>query len=212
MSSNFIKEPTMLFSLNDVVGVSDLALVMACYLGSVCDIGACGKVSKMYTYIFFQREYDGKSLVNKVISQNFLSRLEMFFPERFSKVNGGQDNVALYFCQFLSRYEYCFSGSAVLATMTGIGVGDETWEWRNPLRKIDIYIRENPSNFKDSLEVWLESMNEYLEMDIRSFQFSPHFSEHGYLIQFSITCLKSEGNGTLHSVNEICINLSFSIF
>ena len=152
----------LLICLNDFVGYSDLALEMVFYLGSVCDIAACGGVSKMYSYIFLQRKYDGKSLVNKIIYNNFLSRLGKFFPLRSSKVNGDQDTVALSFCRFLSQYEYCFSGSGVLASMTGIGIGDLTWEWRNPYRKIDVYIRERPDNFAESLAVWVENMGEYL--------------------------------------------------
>ncbi len=167
------KKTDILISLNDVVGVSDIALEMVFYLGSVCDIAACGGVSKMYSYIFLQRMYDGKSLVNKIIFKNFLSRLGKFFPLRSSKVNGDQDIVALSFCRFLSQYEYCFSGSGVLASMTGIGIGDVTWEWRNPYRKIDVYIRERPHNFAESLAVWVENMGEYLEMDMSSFEFSP---------------------------------------
>ena len=57
--------------------------------------------------------------------------------------------------------------------MTGIEVGDKTWETGNPYREIDIYIRDKPLKSKESLEVWVESMGEYPEMDMRSFQFSP---------------------------------------
>jgi len=164
MSNNVIKESSMSFSLDCVVGVSDVALVMAFYLGSVQDISACGAVSKMYSYLFVQRKYHGKSLVNKIIHKNFVSRLETFFPTRSSQY------VALSFCRFLSRYDYCFSGSGVLAAMTGIGVGDNTWEWGIPLRNIDVYIREKPVVFIESLEVWIRNMGEYFEMEMCSFE------------------------------------------
>ena len=112
------------------------------------------------------------------------------------------------FCRFLSRYDYCFSGSGVLASMTGVVVGDTTWEWKNSLRKIDVFIREDPADFKKKLEVWVENMCEYLETDMRSFD----FSEHWFLIQFLTSCFKREENGALHRSTGIVISLSTFIF
>ena len=162
----------MSFSLDDIMNVREIVLLIGYQLGNIRDIATCGGLSRMYCDIFLLRKYYGKSLANMVIRHNFVTRLANFLPVRPSQLNVAHDYVALSFCRFLSRYDYCFSGGGVLASMTGIAVGDTEWERGRALIKIDVYIKATPVNFVKRLYGWVKSMGDYLETNLETFTFS----------------------------------------
>jgi hypothetical protein len=68
-----------------------------------------------------------------------------------------QQHVVKNFCVFLSQFDYCFSGGAVLATMIGVTCDDSLWSRSS----FDVYVAVRPDTFQYMFEAWLKTMETY---------------------------------------------------
>jgi hypothetical protein len=83
-----------------------------------------------------------ETMAKELMRKKFLSRLVLYF---------GTEDVAILFCKtFLSRFDYCFSGSSVLAAICYGKIENNVWD-----KDTSLFIADNPKSVYAQLEGWL---------------------------------------------------------
>ena len=154
--------PTPIF-----VSVLDTKIVglIVKYLGNVMDVTSLGLISYQFRRLFHSEE--NGMLIKAMQKHNFMQRLSSFLSiaewdsdqlkTQHSNREEFQQHVVKAFCAFLSQFNYCFSGGAVLATMTGVACDDLLWSQSS----FDVYVAVRPDTFQYMFEAWLKTMETY---------------------------------------------------
>ena len=100
------------YTFNKLLDVNRVVYEIAHFVGNLADITVLRLIAKNF-HIF---DTMGKQMAKK----RFLSRLALYF---------GTEDLANLFCKtFLSNFDYCFSGSTVLAAIFYGKEGIERWD------------------------------------------------------------------------------------
>jgi len=161
--------PATAFPTPIFVSVLDTKIVplIVKYLGNVIDVTSLGLISFQFRHIFHSEE--NSMLIKAVLKYNFMKRLSSFLSigkrdsddlkSLHSNREEFQQHVVKTFCAFLSQFNYCFSGGAVLASMIGVTWDDSLWSRSS----FDVYVAVRPDTFKYMFEAWLKTMETYFE-------------------------------------------------
>jgi len=138
-------------SLQYIIKYPTLLDLIIKFLGEVSDMAAASQLSTDF------KDFRKRGLM--VLKENFFSGLASFLPIKDTTAANFKKQAAVLFCRFLSAFDYCFSGDAVLASIIGM-------KWDRPMWKctsIDVYIAVRPDLFFVQFQKWAQSCKQYFK-------------------------------------------------
>jgi len=129
-----MQRPSRLISLSSLLVVGRVVYEISLFLGNWADISVITRVGKDFQ-IF-------ETMAKNLMRKKFLSRLALYF---------GTEDLANIFCKtFLSKFDYCFSGSTVLAAICYGKTENEACD-----KDTSLFIADNLKLVYAQLEGWL---------------------------------------------------------
>jgi hypothetical protein len=143
-------------SLQFIVKQANILHLITKYLGNVSDLASAAQLSKEF------KCFKESGII--VLKETFILKLASFLPIKDTKESDTgpsemKKKAAMLFCHFLSTFDHCFSGDAVLASLTGMPLN-------SAMRKdtsIDVYIGVRPDLFFVQFETWGKSCKAYFK-------------------------------------------------
>ncbi len=132
-------------SLQFIVKQANILQSITKFLGNMSDLASAAQLSKDF------KVFKASGIV--LLKENFLLKLAGNLPIKDTNESELNKKAAMLFCVFLSNFDHCFSGDAVLASLSGISL---TSAGRND-STIDVYIGERPDVFFVRFAEWAKS-------------------------------------------------------